>query len=175
MTFCPNSPLINPTTGIVRQLRARRDLFLICMSRLLLQTSSLAAFNSVNCLIDRVLQKLQPAADNHFSLAITLSFVIEFLTLIATRPGSLKVATGFRLRTEQLRRGQRSRCPFKGTNCLIDRVLQKLQPAADNHFSVTITLSFVVEFLTLIDLGFASFKFTTGLWLGTEQRRCWQG
>jgi len=55
MTFCPNSPLIKPNHRHRRLLRARRDRFLICMFRLLLQTASLAAFNSVNCLIYRVL------------------------------------------------------------------------------------------------------------------------
>ena len=110
MTFCPNSPLIKPNHRHRRLLRARRDRFLICMFRLLLQTASLAAFNSVNCLIDRVLQKLQPAADNHFSLAITLSFVLEFLTVIAAGSGSLKFATRFRLRTEQRRCWQGYRC-----------------------------------------------------------------
>ena len=75
----------------------------------LLWTASLAAIKGAHCLIDSILQKLQPAANNHFSVAITLSFVIEFLTLIDIRAGSLQFATGFRLRTEQQRCGQRNR------------------------------------------------------------------
>jgi hypothetical protein len=40
----------------------------------------LVASNRTNCRIDRSLQKFQPVADNHFSVAITLPFVIEFLS-----------------------------------------------------------------------------------------------
>jgi hypothetical protein len=59
---------------------------------------------------------------------------------------------------------------LNGADCLFDRVLQKLQPTANNHFSVTITLPFVIEFLTLIGIGFGSLKFATGFLLTAEQR-----
>jgi hypothetical protein len=121
---------------------------------LLPTATSLVAFNRTNCRIDRSLQKVQPVADNHFSVAITLPFVIEFLSYIGVGVGSL--ATGYRLRTEQRRCWQRNWRPFNGANCLIDRALQKLQPAADNHFSVTKTLPFVIELLTLIGIGSGS-------------------
>jgi hypothetical protein len=71
-----------------------------------LRTTLFAAFNRANCLIDRALQKLQSAADNHFSVTITLPFVIELLTLIGI---GFDFATGFRLRTEQRLRWQRNR------------------------------------------------------------------
>jgi hypothetical protein len=92
-----------------------------------LRTTSLVAFNRTNCRIDRSLQKFQPVADNHFSVAITLPFVIEFLSYIGVGVGSL--ATWFRLRTEQWSCWQRNWHPFGGANCLIDRALQKLKPA----------------------------------------------
>jgi hypothetical protein len=108
-----------------------------------LRTALLAALNRVNCLFDRALQKLKSATDNHFSVTITLPFVIEFLSYIGVGVGSL--ATGFRLRTEQRSCWQRNWHPFGGANCLIDRALQKLKPVAGNHFSMTITLPFVIE------------------------------
>lgn len=76
----------------------------------LLRLALVAAPDRADRPIDRSLQKLEPCADDHFRMTITLPLVIELLSLVGDVGG---LTTGFRLTNEQRRCRQRDwRCRF---------------------------------------------------------------